>query len=149
MAIRFPHFARRLHKWLAVVVSIQAAIWALGGLYMTAVHIDIIHGDHFVRSAEPRAVLASQLADPFPIARTVAGAGSFKLVWIMDRPVYVVAGTSGPSAFDAATGRQLPSPSRSDILKLASEWYTGSEAVKSATLINTLPGEVRGRKPPL
>ena len=35
-------------------MAVQAAIWSLSGLYMTAVHIDIIHGDHlriFARSS--------------------------------------------------------------------------------------------------
>ena len=149
LAIRFPLIARRLHKWLALLVGIQAALWTVGGLYMTAVHIDIIHGDHFVRAAEPRGVPAAGLVDPMTVMRTVSGEGSLKLVWIVDRPVYVVAGKSGASAFDAMTGRPLPPPSRSDILKLADHWYTGKEALKSAALIDALPGEVRGRKPPL
>lgn len=149
LAIPLPLFARRLHKWLAVLVGIQAAIWAIGGLYMTAVHIDIIHGDHFVRSAAPHVIAAGELADPVAVARGVPGGESLKLVWIIDRPVYVVAGKSGPIAFEARTGRRLPAPSRSDILRFADHWYTGDKALESADLIDSLPGEVRGRTPPL
>lgn len=149
LANRFPLFARRLHKWLAVVVGIQAAVWTLGGLYMTAVHIDIIHGDHFIRSPAPHAVAAGRLADPVAVTRAVPGGETLKLVWIMDRPVYVVAARSGPIPFNARTGRPLPAPARSDILRLADHWYVGDEAIESAVLIDTLPGEVRGRKPPL
>lgn len=149
LAIRFPLVARRLHKWLAVLVGIQAAIWVLGGLYMTAVHIDVIHGDRFVRPASPNGVPASWLVDPVTIARADSGALSLKLVWIVDRPVYVVTGRSGSLAFEATTGRPLRPPARHDILKLAEHWYTGKEAVESAVLIDVLPDEVRGRKPPL
>lgn len=116
---------------------------------MTAVDIDIIHGDHFVRSPATGAVAAMRLADPVAVTRGVPGGETLKLVWVMDRPVYIVAAESGPFTFDARTGRALEAPSRSDILKIAAYWYTGDETLESAELIDTLPGEVRGRKPPL
>ena len=50
MAIRWPLFVRRTHKWLALVVGIQALLWTLTGFYMVVVHIDTIHGDDLVRS---------------------------------------------------------------------------------------------------
>lgn len=149
LRIRFSLLARRVHKWLAVLVGLQAAIWTLGGLYMTAVHIDVIHGDHFIRSAQARAIPAVRLANPVMAARAVPGGESLKLAWIMGRPVYIVAGKSGSTAVDARTGRPLAAPTRAEILTLADHWYTGDEAVESAALIDSLPGEVRGRKPPL
>ena len=132
-----------------MIVGVQAVIWTLGGLYMTAVHIDIIHGDHFIKTAEPRSVDVSQLANPAAALQAVPDAETLKFVWIVGRPVYVVAGSSGPVAFDATTGGLLPPPAKADILKLADYWYSGDETLESATLVHSLPGEVRGRKPPL
>ena len=51
MAIRWPLLVRRTHKWLALVVGVQALLWTLTGFYMVAVHIDTIHGDNLVRPA--------------------------------------------------------------------------------------------------
>ena len=50
MAIRWPLLVRRTHKWLALVVGVQALLWTLTGFYMVVVHIDTIHGDHLVRA---------------------------------------------------------------------------------------------------
>ena len=69
--IRWPLVTRRVHKWLALFVGVQAVIWTLSGLYMTAVHIDIIHGDHFIRHAEPRPVGPARLMNPVAAAQSV------------------------------------------------------------------------------
>jgi len=127
LIIPFPLFARRLHKWLAVGVGIQAAIWMLSGLYMTAVHIDIIHGDYFVRSPAPRAVAAGRLADPVAVTRAVPGGETLKLVWIMDRPVYVVA--ANPVQSRSMRGQDARSRHRRDPISSSSP-TTGTSATK-------------------
>lgn len=127
LANRFPLFARRLHKWLAVVVGIQAAVWTLGGLYMTAVHIDIIHGDHFVGSPAPRAVPAGRLADPVAVTRAVPGGETLELVWIMDRPIYVVA--ANPVHSRSMRGQDARSRHRRDPIS-SSAPTTGIPATK-------------------
>jgi len=146
---RWPLLARRTHKWLAVIVGVQAVVWTLSGLYMTAVHIDIIHGDHFVRMPEPRPVPASSLANPIAAARSVPGAESVKLNWLLDRPTYIVAASGTQVLLDARTGSIIPPPTQSEIRQLAGFWFTGEEPLARVSLIHDLPGEVRGRQPPL
>jgi hypothetical protein len=146
---RWPLLARRTHKWLAVIVGLQAVLWTLSGLYMTAVHIDIIHGDHFVRTPEPRPVQANSIMDPLAAGRSVARAESVKLNWLLDRPTYIVTSRGKQVLLDARTGSVIPPPSKAEIRRLALFWFTGKEALSSVTLIHELPGEVRGRKPPL
>ena len=43
----------------------------------------------------------------------------------------------------------MPSPSRDDILLLAEHWFTGPDRIVSLELITKIPGEIRGREPPL
>ncbi|WP_118857556.1 PepSY domain-containing protein [Sphingomonas mesophila] len=138
--------ARKTHKWLALLVGLQIVIWSLSGLYMTAVHIDTIHGDHLVRKPLERSVDLASLADPLAVA---AGARSVQLDWIGDRPVYVVTDHNSERAFDAVSARPLPPLSKAEIRKLSVELYTGDEPISSTRLIRDIPGEIRGRKPPL
>ena len=147
--IRWPLLARRIHKWLALFVGLQAVIWTLSGLYMTAVHIDIIHGDHFVRMAEPRSVGAAEIIDPVAAARLVPGGETLKLNWLQDRPTYIVSADGTQALIDAGTGARLPPPSEAEIRQLADHWFTGQERLAHVALVHDLPGEVRGRKPPL
>ena len=149
MAIRFPLLARRTHKWLALFVGVQAVIWTLSGLYMTAVHIDIIHGDHFILTPKPRRMDLPRLIDPLEAARAVPGAQSAKLHWLLDRPTYIVASTRGPSLVDAVTGAPVPPPTAAQISQLADYWFTGEEQLASVRLITSIPVELRGRKPPV
>ena len=115
---------------------------------MTAVHIDIIHGDHFVRHEEPRAVAAAQLASPAVVA-VAAKAETVKLAGHLQQPVYIAKTIGGDLLFDGATGRLLPPPSSDQIGQLANRYFTGPQKLERLSLITNIPGEIRGRKPPL
>ena len=132
-----------------MVVGIQALIWTLSGLYMTVVHIDIIHGDHFIRRAEPRPVPTAEIVSPVTAAAAFPEAEMVRLSWLLDRPVYIVKAKTGERLVDALHGQPLPPPSSEQIRQLAEHWFTGPERLAKLELITDLPSEVRGRKPPL
>ena len=140
--------ARKIHKWLGLLVGLQVVIWSLTGLYMTAVHIDIIHGDHLIRGPRPFSVDASQLRDPIALARASDADGA-RLAWVRDRPAYVLASEAGEKVVDATSGTLVALPSEAEIRRIAKSTYTGAEAIASAALIREIPGEIRGRAPPL
>lgn len=140
--------ARKTHKWLGLFIGIQVVIWSLSGLYMTVVYIDTIHGDHLMRQPAARSVPAVELANPVAIA-VANDAMSVRLAWLRDRPIYVVKGKAGEAALDARTGDAVPRPNSADIRQIAAAIYAGDEPIQSAELITDIPGEIRGRKPPL
>lgn len=140
--------ARKTHKWLGLFLGLQVVIWSLSGLYMTVVHIDTIHGDHLVRTAAKGSVTPKSLADPVSVAARNA-AQSIRLAWLEGKPIYIARGKSGEVAFDALTAAPIPAPDEATIRRLATSYYTGSEPIASIGLITEVPGEIRGRKPPL
>lgn len=140
--------ARKTHKWLGLFIGIQVVIWSLSGLYMTVVHIDTIHGDHLIRPAPPATVDTQQLADPLSVAAAHRGEG-IRLAWLRGQPAYVVRNETGELVVDARTGHALAPPSEEEIRSIAAATYTGTEPIVSAQLITDIPGEIRGRKPPL
>ena len=144
-----PHvIARKAHKWLGLFIGVQVVIWSVSGLYMTAVHIDTIHGDHLVRTKPPGTTAASSLRDPLALAN-INRANGLRLVFVQGKPAYVLQTEQGEKVFGAASGVALPPLSESEVRALATTTYTGSEEIASARLITTIPGEIRGRKPPL
>lgn len=144
-----PHvIARKTHKWIGLLVGLQVVVWSLSGLYMTAIHIDIIHGDHFIRPVSAKPMAAAQLLDPIAIA-AAHGAHGARLAWVGGRPAYVLASARGEAVVDARSGRPLAAPGEAEIRGIAKSLYSGDEQIASAALITELPGEVRGRKPPL
>jgi hypothetical protein len=116
---------------------------------MTAVHIDIIHGDHFIREAESPPVDLDRIVDPAAAARVVPGGQSAKLHWLLERPTYIVASQGDPKLVDAATGAILPPPTQADIRRLAEDRFTGEQKLVGVQLIHDLPSEIRGREPPV
>lgn len=140
--------ARKTHKWLGLFIGLQVVIWSLSGLYMTIVHIDTIHGDHLVRETPHESVSAQDLADPVAVS-AAHGSQSIRLASMRGQPVYVVRNGTGELAVDARNGRPVPPPTEQEIRQTAARTYTGAEPIASARLITDIPGEIRGRKPPL
>ena len=144
-----PHvIARKTHKWLGLFIGLQVVIWSLSGLYMTAVHIDIIHGDHLVRPAPVKSTNVSQLRDPIGVA-AASGADGARLAWVRNRPAYVLPTEAGEKVVDAVSGGPVEPPSEAEIRSIAKSSYTGKDEIASAALLSDIPGEIRGRKPPL
>lgn len=140
--------ARKTHKWFGLLLGIQVVLWSLSGLYMTVVHIDTIHGDHLVREHQPAGADAMALMDPLALASS-AGGQDIRLTWFGGKPVYVLTGASAEQMVDATDGRTMARPTEPQIRALARAIYTGREPIASAKLITDIPGEIRGRKPPL
>lgn len=140
--------ARKAHKWLGLAVGLQVVIWSLTGLYMTSVHIDIIHGDHLIHEAAQRTADAARLLDPIAVAGA-NDADSARLTWVRNRAAFLLSSEGGEKLVDADTGSAVPPLDEPEIRSIASATYTGSEPIASAALITDIPGEIRGRQPPL
>lgn len=148
MAIRWPLLVRRVHKWLALFVGIQAVIWTVTGMYMVAVHIDIIHGDHLVRPAPKTPFDVSGLVTPAQVVAADSGAREARLQWLLDRPVWRVDGSDGPYVVDAQSGRRLPPITEVQAREVSRRIYTGTPKIVSARLLTEAPIEMQTRKPP-
>ncbi|TAJ71724.1 MAG: hypothetical protein EPO51_11375 [Phenylobacterium sp.] len=147
--MRWPAFARKTHKWLALLVAIQAVFWTLSGLYMTAVHIDIIHGDRLVK-AEPAVPLdVTGLVDPAHLAHLVPGLRAARLERQLGAPVYVVETEAGKALFDARTGAKLSPLSEAQARARAKALFAEAGDVVSAELLTKAPLEVQTRPMPL
>ena len=140
--------ARKTHKWLGLLIGLQVVIWSLTGLYMTAIHLDIIHGDHLIREAPSKRADVSQLHDPVAVAADNGGEAA-RLTWVRDRPTYIVTTPTGEKVVDAVSGTPVAPANEAEIRSNAKATYTGNEAIASVALITEIPSEIRGRKPPL
>ena len=148
MTIRWPLLVRRVHKWLALFVGIQAVIWTATGMYMVAVHIDIIHGDHLVRPARAAPVTLAGLVAPEAVVAADPAAREVRLQQLLDRPVWRVDSKDGVYAVDARTGQKVPQVTEAEAREIARRIYTGEPDIVSARLITKAPLEMQTRKPP-
>lgn len=142
-------WARRAHKWIGLVIGVQALLWMLSGMYMTVVPLDVIHGDH----------LAHVHGDPLPAGQARVGADvlaarypqleSFRLKHVLGDEVYEV--REGKSRFlvDAASGERLPALDRDKAIALARSLYQGKGEVERVEWITRAPSEVKTRPVPM
>jgi len=148
MAIRWPLLIRRTHKWLALVVGVQALLWTLTGLYMVVVHIDIIHGDHLVRAPKVEPFDLAGLAPPSQIVAAASGTSEVRLQRLFDQPVWRAETPQGPRLFDARSGTPLPALTEFQVREQARRIYAGEGKIVSVHLLTKAPQEMQSRKPP-
>lgn len=143
--------ARIAHQWLALVVGAQLILWTASGVYMTAVDLDFIHGDHLVRNlASPldldRARLTpSQVRDRYPDLRraTLRALPDGSIAYQVEREAGIV-------LVDALDGGALARLPEARVAVLAKAYYAGTGALARVTLIERdPPSELQGRKLPL
>ena len=148
MAIRWPLLVRRTHKWLALVVGVQALLWTLTGLYMVVVHIDTIHGDDLVRAPAVEAFELTGLAPPSRIVAAAPGVSELRLQRFSGSPIWRAETPEGARLYDARSGALLPALTESQVRAQARRIYTGDGKIVSVRLLTRAPQEMQSRKPP-
>jgi hypothetical protein len=151
--MKAPFLARRTHKWLALVVGIQAVFWMVSGAYMAAVNIDFIHGDSLVRNlAVP---VNGESMDFYPIADVIERYPEAVRVDVVSRlgqPHYQVTTGSVPVLLDARNGNVKSPVDHDRAVALATYYYAGGGEVSEVRLLadaNERPTEIQTRSLPL
>jgi len=147
--MRWPALARSTHKWIALIVAVQAVFWTLSGVYMTAVHIDIIHGDRLVKAPAAQPLRFEGLLEPAHLAHLAPGLKSARLETQLGQPVYVVDAEGGQTLFDARTGAKLSPLGEAQARARAKALFAEDGDVVSSQFITKAPLEVQTRPVPL
>ena len=147
--MRWPALARSTHKWIALIVAVQAVFWTLSGVYMTAVHIDIIHGDRLVRTPPAQPLRPEGLVEPAHLASLAPGLKSARLETQLGQPVYVVDAEGGKALFDARTGAKLSPLSEAQARARAKALFAEDGEVVKAELLTKAPLEIQTRPVPI
>ncbi|MCU0348235.1 MAG: hypothetical protein MUC59_14935 [Saprospiraceae bacterium] len=159
---RFHFLARRLHRWLGVIIGIQFLAWTLGGLYFSWSDMDEVHGDYdkapvplLAASADyapPAAVLDSLRQD-----EVVDSIADLRLVSILGRPHWLA--TYFPKGHerhhkkmqlaDALTGALRPPLTQEEAVSVAEIGYAGEGKVQSVEYLTEAGSHHEYREQPL
>jgi uncharacterized iron-regulated membrane protein len=148
MRWRWPVVVRKTHKWLALLVGVQALLWSLTGFYMVAVHIDHVRGNHLVRTEPAEPFRLDGLASPGAIVAAHPDAREVKLQRLFGRPVWRVEAEQGAYLLDGVSGARLPPLTEEEVRTRARQIYAGDDPIASIRLLNEAPLEVQTRTPP-
>lgn len=151
--MKAPFLARKIHKWVALIVGVQALFWMVSGAYMATVDIDFIHGDSLVKNVDrplaenlPELYPLSLVFDRYPTAHRV------DLVSRLDQPHYVVSTNALTALLSASDGKVKSPLGEDDAVTLAQYYYAGNGRPVGAKLLTDeteKPSEIQTRPLPL
>lgn len=143
------YWVRRCHKWIALVVGVQALLWMASGVYMTVVPLNIIHGDHLTHpTGEPMAPSAMRIDMP-RLMQLYPGISSFRLKSLLGREVFEIERGGKVELVEARNGKPVGSLDEKTVRALANESYHGEAAIVKVALLPIAPGEVGKRPAPI
>ncbi|MFC3093876.1 hypothetical protein DRW07_10375 [Alteromonas sediminis] len=131
----FQRRIRQLHKILTFAVFAQLLLWMLSGLYMTAVPIDIVRGNHLVEHAKPKMLATDRVVPVSSLATRYSEIQSVHLFSVLHTPVYKVITSEGPSLLNALTGEPMPPISQTEAESVAQAAYTGDAPLADTSLL--------------
>ncbi|WP_193161762.1 PepSY domain-containing protein [Microbulbifer hainanensis] len=143
--------SRKIHKWIFLIIGVQALLWTLSGFYMVVMDLDFIHGDHLVRNLhEPLPTTSTELFPTEALIREGTGVKSVQLKSIRKKLFYVVRDSDGKHLLDAHSGIEISPLDRQTAIALAEYHYSGDFPANSAELITqNPPSEIQFRPLPL
>ena len=138
-------WSRRTHKWIGLVIGVQALLWMISGVYMTVISLDLIHGDHLVH---PVSAALEPEKDRLPPDRLLAlypGATSFRLKQLLGQEVFEVKQGGETALVDAYSGKQISPLEKDAVLTLAKSIYQGEAKVSKVEWVMQAPQEIATR----
>jgi uncharacterized iron-regulated membrane protein len=139
----------QLHKWIGLVVFIQVLFWVLGGLVMTAIPIETVHGDKHLAQAPATAIPADGV---LPLTEAAKKAG-FELAKAQLRstpngPVWILDAPSGQQRWlNAKTGEDIEEITEAEAKASAAAAYAGKGRPVKAVLLDEPPPEAMVQGP--
>ncbi|MGX5201885.1 NADH:ubiquinone reductase (Na(+)-transporting) subunit F [Aliikangiella sp. IMCC44632] len=146
--MKLANYIRKYHKWLALIVGLQALLWCLTGLYMTAVQIQIIHGDHLVKPFPNKQLSSFRIKslDSATLNDVAQEASSIQLKVLFGQPVYIINNQQGVIRLSAESLERLPEIDEQQIRENAAAIYQGRGAIRSVQRLSAYPKELGGLK---
>ena len=152
--MRFYPFIYRLHKLLAIIVGIQLLLWVMSGLYMTAVPLPYVHGDH-LRDKAPLDALAiedlPELIQDYISHNEIEKIRKLILINRDGKAAYQFKAGKKTVVLDAESGMEVSNLSEQRAVEIAQASYTSDAPVRSAELITSYDStpEIKGRDLPI
>lgn len=134
-----PQF-RKLHKWIFLIVGLQALLWTASGFYMVVMNLDFIHGDHLVKNLrEPLPELSQPLYPTALLVEAGEAVKSVQLKALQGRPYYLLNDSQGEYRRDAYSGALIEAVDAGSAADLARHYYAGEGKVVQVQLISSGP----------
>jgi hypothetical protein len=142
-------WVRRAHKWIGLVIGVQALLWMISGLYMVVVPLEVIHGDHLAHVFSEPLKPSGNRIEQGRLSQLYPGITSVKLKNMLGKEVYEIKQGKDAALVDAASGKKISPLDRDTIKALADDAYAGEGSIRGIEWVMKAPREVGARPVPL
>jgi uncharacterized iron-regulated membrane protein len=133
---------RKVHKWLGYLLAIQIFAWLLGGLVMSAIPLDMVHGKQLAQRILKNPFQRTDYkADLNLLTETSKHIETIRFTHHLSQPVIEIKAQS-TQWFHGVTGLSMPIPDEQTIKTLADHHYLGEGAIHTIDLLSEGPREV-------
>lgn len=151
--MRIAFLVRKYHKWLALILGVQALIWLISGVYMVSINLSYIRGDTLVQKmSEPITTTYEELIPMSDVQQQYGNVEKIDLVQWLDMPHYRIRVDGKKHLVDAISGVERSPLTEADAIRVAEYHYAADGKVRKATLLTdqaTSPSELYSRPLPL
>lgn len=136
--------SRFIHKWAGLILAVQILFWILGGLVMSAIPLEKVHGKHLAKRTLDHSFTTSDYSYSLDsiIAATPAVIKRIDYAAILDNPLYIITTDDNQYAYDGRTGKFIEAFNNGQIEQVATKHYLGKAALKQVNLLDNIPQEV-------
>ena len=147
--MRTAFWVRRAHKWIGLVIGVQALFWMISGLYMVVVPLEVVHGDHLAHVPTVRLDPAGSRLPQARLHEAYPGITAIRLKNLLGKEVYEIRQGKQASLVNAADGVRISPLGREEIVALADAAYVGEGGIRGVEWVTKAPQEVGARPVPL
>jgi hypothetical protein len=147
--MQLAFWVRRAHKWIGLVIGVQALLWMISGLYMVVVPLEVVHGDHLAHVPTERLNPSAARISQARLHEAYPGITAIRMKNLLGKEVYELKQGKQTSLVDAASGEKISPLDRDQIIALADAAYVGEGSIKGVEWVTKAPQEVGARPVPL
>lgn len=147
--MQLAFWVRRAHKWIGLVIGVQALLWMISGLYMVVVPLEVIHGDHLAHVPAERLNPTNTRITQAHLHERYPGITAIRIKSLLGKEVYEIKQGTQATLVDATTGAKISPLDRQEIVALADAAYAGEGSIRGVEWITKAPREVGSRPVPL
>lgn len=125
-------YARKLHKWFGYILALQIFAWLLGGLVMSAIPLEMVHGKHLAnRGVSNPFVAVDYSADINRLTSEFSQLEKIEFTHRLSVPVLKLSGDKEERFYHGKSGEQLAPLTQHDVLEIAKLHYLGEQSTEA------------------
>lgn len=148
-SVKFMRIAMFIHKWAGLLLALQIFFWIAGGLIMSAIPLDKVHGKHLAN----RDAIDSQPVTPhISLDKLIERHPTLESIQFSRRlshPTITITDANNSTVYHARTGEVMSELTHQEVVSLAEHYYTGDGTLVTAHLIAQPPHEASRLEQPV